>query len=1185
MKARLRTGIRAVLLGLLGAVTLQAQQPTGQWDFEGGNLNATVGSPLQYIDGAGGATQTGTAFGTTTALGIPDIGGSPATVMRFPANTNNALGYNMPGPTAANGGGTLVNDWTIIMDVLFTGSSHSTLRGLVTTDRVADPDTDLFINANNQLGVGGFFGTVSSNTWHRVAMVVQASSNRLAFYIDGVQVGTRDAGGAGALDGRWALTPGGTAELFNDDDGGAASGYVNSIQVRDVALSKAQMAALAGPTAAGIPTTLPPIASFVENWIPSTPFARPTTDVGVVLNRGSSTISGFALTLDGVVRSPVITTNGDLYSLVVTSPGLPPLSDHTVIVAFTDSAAGAKSFTNTFRVPILYEDFELLTLGAAVDETAVPDATNVWTKTPPLNWSIDDSQMALTNLTTGDLVGVTEWRGWSFANKDWWVTVAGDQDRSQFSKGVGTVAIVDPDEWDDLGNPDGTAGYFWSFLTTQTIPMSGVAANTAFLRFDSSWRPECCDDSSPPDGTGPQTNNQTGIIWVSYDGGAPVQVLKWDSDSTSPTYHPDVSQNESVSVSLNNPAGATNAVITFRMENAANDWWWAVDNIAVDAGAAPPAITGQPVTMEVVEGQPGSFTVTASGSGLTYQWSKGLGVSKAVIPGATAATLSFSPVTIPDAGYYSVRVSGPGGSVDSGNVRLSVLPNLGGPIPRVVLLGEDFNGLALGANVDEGINTGTGGPTNNVWTKTPPTGWSIDDTGVPGAGDPANDGVTEWAGWSFANKEWWAAAGGQNRAAFLKATGAAAIADSDEWDDLAHAPGNMATYLKTREISLQGVKANSVVLSFDSSWNPENPQKANITVAFDGGAPVEVYRYESDPNSPTFHPAEFSETLTMLVSNPAGATNMVITFGYFETLNNWWYAIDNLQVLADRAPIFAENFESLVLGTNVDEGIITGSGGVQTNVWTKSPPAGWAIDDSGVPGVGDPAQDGVTEWAGWSFAKLSFWAAAGGQDRSTFTRGNGTVAVGDSDEWDDVTHAAGNMATFLATPNINIAGNAANTLYLKFDSSFRAEEPQKANIQASYDGGAPVEVLRWESAAASPNFHDNMNEAVTLALNNPAGANTVKLTFGYFDTRNNWWWAIDNLEVVAGTVVVPGDLGRVEAAIAGGNITLTWTDGPGVKLQKATSLSGTITWTDVPGAGTATEAVGAGNSYYRLFKP
>src|SRR5687767_2599064 len=98
---------------------LALAQPTGQWDFNNGNLAATVGDPLGYLDGPGGQTAQNTQFGSTTSFGIPDIGGQAPLVMKFPANTNANLGYSIPTPVAANGGGNFVNDWTLLMDVLF----------------------------------------------------------------------------------------------------------------------------------------------------------------------------------------------------------------------------------------------------------------------------------------------------------------------------------------------------------------------------------------------------------------------------------------------------------------------------------------------------------------------------------------------------------------------------------------------------------------------------------------------------------------------------------------------------------------------------------------------------------------------------------------------------------------------------------------------------------------------------------------------------------------------------------------------------------------------------------------------------------------------------------------------------------------------------------------------------------
>ena len=61
-----------------------------------------------------------------------------------------------------------------------------------------------------------------------------------------------------------------------------------------------------------------------------------------------------------------------------------------------------------------------------------------------------------------------------------------------------------------------------------------------------------------------------------------------------------------------------------------------------------------------------------------------------------------------------------------------------------------------------------------------------------------------------------------------------------------------------------------------------------------------------------------------------------------------------------------------------------------------------------------------------------------------------------------------------------------------------------------------IEVMRWESAGGDPALlkPDATSEAVTVDLNNPAGATEMVLTFGYLDAGNNWWWAIDNVEVI-----------------------------------------------------------------------
>jgi hypothetical protein len=52
-------------------------------------------------------------------------------------------------------------------------------------------------------------------------------------------------------------------------------------------------------------------------------------------------------------------------------------------------------------------------------------------------------------------------------------------------------------------------------------------------------------------------------------------------------------------------------------------------------------------------------------------------------------------------------------------------------------------------------------------------------------------------------------------------------------------------------------------------------------------------------------------------------------------------------------------------------------------------------------------------------------------------------------------------------------------------------------------------------ALPTPSYKDDnsTNDEIVLALNNPAGAGNLKLTFGMLDAGNDWWWAVDNIAV------------------------------------------------------------------------
>lgn len=242
---------------------------TGQWDFKLGDLRATIGSDLQYV----GDTSNITSFT------IAKINGQQANVMGFGSNSS-SQGFIMRHGAAPNGGGQFVNQYTLIMDVLYPGGDDSSAwLPLVQADPFnhSGNDAEFYFGVTTTPGPDGIgpasqmTATLLPNTWYRLGLVVDLTAQagkQLRKYLNGTPVGMQNL--SGGIDGRYALGP--SALLFttgfDDPNNPPQPGYVNSIQFINGCVAPADMAALGGPSPQGIPynDSRPSIQVTAGNW-------------------------------------------------------------------------------------------------------------------------------------------------------------------------------------------------------------------------------------------------------------------------------------------------------------------------------------------------------------------------------------------------------------------------------------------------------------------------------------------------------------------------------------------------------------------------------------------------------------------------------------------------------------------------------------------------------------------------------------------------------------------------------------------------------------------------------------------------------------------------------------------------------------------------------------------------------
>jgi len=203
------------------------------------------------------------------------------------------------------------------------------------------------------------------------------------------------------------------------------------------------------------------------------------------------------------------------------------------------------------------------------------------------------------------------------------------------------------------------------------------------------------------------------------------------------------------------------------------------------------------------------------------------------------------------------------------------------------LYSENFDSLPLKPFVSgtEGNGDGTD------FTTALPSGWRRDNRNTP------IGGPQEFFGWVVLDKNSWiATAGDQQRSGFTAASGNVLVADPDEYDDGVDVDSNrFSAYTITKPIDVEGFR--NLTISFDSSWLPEDRQSAVVSVRFDGGEWSKLQGFASSGSE--YKAGALSERLTYNVNPSNAPKQMEIAFDMSQAGNDWWWAIDNLQVAGE----------------------------------------------------------------------------------------------------------------------------------------------------------------------------------------------------------------------------------------------------------------------------------------------
>lgn len=625
--------LRVLPLLFVGS-SLHAANLVGLWQFEnaGGPEQATVGNDL-IVNGSPAAVPGVAAGDDAVAMGVGD---------------SFSLNHGIP----ANGGGALVNQYTIIYDVFLPSASDGTWRSLLqTASGTGDNDGDYFLSPGGAVGVAAISysgNSLSSGSWYRIVFSadIGASPSFRTTVISaaGTVLWTFQHANQ-SLDGRHALYPAGGGDImhfFADENGEDNELHVTQLALFDGALTRAEAEALGAPNTDVAAFNAAP--DIVEGTSVSLDAELNGSEVTLTLNASDG--DGDTLTWS-VAQAPVpgsarIISQTSAQCQVGYTPAAGYIGGDTVVIEVTD---GDKSDTVTVNVTVssplagdvvfYFEDFDaasLLPEQTAGAERRMPsgDGSPVWSTPAGSGLGLTSGPDSFLN-DPGDRI--LEFTGFNLARTDFWSN-GDDQGRSAaFAPGANVIAVADSDEFSDGGGTGGggVEDEFNVFLRTPVINLPADADLSRLeLRFLSSFRLE---------------QNETSRVNVYLNGAAsPTVSLAVPNSGTAPA-----APVAYTLADLGNPSPGDTILIEFAHEGADNNWWWAIDEIYLGAPNQAPVITeGETLAYNVGVNIPVTVAVTVHDpDGDAINWSVSVPPAAGSVAfdttSDTGATLTYTP--------------------------------------------------------------------------------------------------------------------------------------------------------------------------------------------------------------------------------------------------------------------------------------------------------------------------------------------------------------------------------------------------------------------------------------------------------------------------------------------------------------------------------------------------------------